>query len=69
VVSSGHPSQDLDRELWCPKCGGHDYTRPPGGGIGFSQMEVVCDGCGYRYWFSTNLGAEFARDEWEAQQS
>ncbi len=54
-------------ELWCPKCGGHNYTRPPGGKIGFSQVEVVCDDCGHRYGFAVNLGAQLARDEAELQ--
>jgi hypothetical protein len=47
------------------ECDGRNYTRPLGGKIGFSQIEVVCDDCGHRYWFAVNIGAQLARDEAE----
>jgi transcription elongation factor Elf1 len=67
-VTSEKERQEVERELWCPKCGGHNYTQPPGGKVGLSTIEVVCDDCGHRYEFAVNLGAQFARDEWEALQ-
>jgi transcription elongation factor Elf1 len=58
----------MERRLWCPKCGGHNYTPVPGGKVGFSIRQVVCDDCGHRYDLHTHLGAEIARVEWDAQQ-
>ena len=49
--------------LWCPSCDGHDYTPLPGGKIGFSSIEVLCDDCGHRYMFAVNIGAQLAREE------
>jgi hypothetical protein len=49
--------------LWCPKCGSFDNTPLPGGKGGFSQLEVLCDGCGHRFTFAVNVGAEIARQE------
>ena len=66
-MTSEKERRELERELWCPKCGAHECTPVPGGKVGWSNMEVVCDGCGHRYDFATNLGAELARDEWKAQ--
>jgi hypothetical protein len=54
--------------LWCPKCDGRNYTRPPGGKVGFSAMEVVCDDCGHRYWFAINIDAHLARHETELRE-
>jgi hypothetical protein len=58
-------SEQPSPPLWCPSCGGHQYTRVVGGSIGFSHVEVTCDACGTRYHFATNLGAEFVRKEQE----
>ena len=54
-----------EEPLWCPDCGGRDYTPVPGGSIGLSHREVTCDACGKRYYFAENLGAHLARGEQE----
>jgi hypothetical protein len=55
--------------LWCPSCGGREYTPVPGGSIGFSHVEVTCDACGTRYRFATNIGTEIGRTEQERRES
>jgi RNase P subunit RPR2 len=54
--------------LWCPNCGGHEYTSVAGGSVGLSHVEVSCDSCGTKYRFATNVGANLARAEHEQRE-
>jgi hypothetical protein len=56
-------AKHYEKSLWCPNCGGRDYTRDPEGTVGLSLMDVICDACGERYVLAVNLGAWIARSE------
>jgi hypothetical protein len=54
--------------LWCPTCGGREWTPVPGGTSGFSQIEVTCDLCEERYLFALNFFMQLARAEQERRE-